>query len=228
MIDRTPRALALVLLLVPLSAAAPAHAEVTVGGKVGTLGLGAEVAFGLSDQLNLRLAASAADHDLDYEAGGIDWEGSLDLASAAALLDWHPGGGRFRLTAGALFNDNTLEGRAPLRTLLEREIGPRPPDLEVGTLVGTAEGDSVSPYLALGVSHRPRDTGISFTFELGAVFQGSPDVTLEVDTPLPIDAVPGGRALVDRLLAEEERELEAEAEDYEVYPVLSFGIGYRF
>jgi hypothetical protein len=227
----------LLLLLAFSTIPAPTHAgDFAVGVKGGTLGLGVEAEVGLGQYLALRGAYSAFEHDIDdFEAGDITYQGTADLSSLAALIDWHPTGGPFRFTVGALFNDNRLLGEAQVRDLLEDELGPLPPILDgvdLGTLNGVAEGDSVSPYVALGASRAlrdgPRSGGLYFSFELGAVFQGSPQATLTVDTDFPINAIPGGQALLDRLLAEQEAELEQEAEDYEVYPVLSLGVGYAF
>jgi hypothetical protein len=72
------------------------------------------------------------------------------------------------------------------------------------------------------------DGGWSFALDLGAIFLGAPEVSLTLDTPLPIDSIPGLRELVDEFLADEEADLEDEIGDYDVLPVISFSVGYRF
>jgi len=61
------------------------------------------------------------------------------------------------------------------------------------------------------------------------IFQGEPQVTL---TPVfapgsPLDN-PVGRALLRTQLDAEERNLEEEFSDFDLYPVLAFGVSYRF
>jgi hypothetical protein len=126
-------------------------------------------------------------------------------------------------------NDDALEATAPVADLLAGEVPELPPGVELGTLRGHAEGDQLAPYLGLGWGDPlGGDGGWSVGFDLGAIFLGSPDVSLELDTPLPIDTVPGLRELVDELLAQEEAELEQEIGDYDLLPVVSLSVGYRF
>lgn len=210
--------------------AAAAGAQVAVGIKAGTLGLGAEVAFSLGPHLDGRLLASKYDYGLDYTASDIDYEGELELASVAALIDFRPGGGALRLTVGAVYNDNTLVGRSSLNELLEEELGqPLPVDLDLGTLVGEAQGNEFGPYVGIGFGN-PLGSGSPwrFSFDVGVIYHGDVEVDLDIETTFPFDEVPGAQELVDEALAEEERELEAEADDYKFYPVISFGLAYRF
>jgi hypothetical protein len=73
------------------------------------------------------------------------------------------------------------------------------------------------------------ETRVGASLDLGVFFQGQGDVTL---TPIfapgsPIPDIPGGEALLRTQLDLEEREIEEDIEDYELYPVLSFGITFR-
>jgi hypothetical protein len=68
------------------------------------------------------------------------------------------------------------------------------------------------------------------TFDVGALFQGKADVRLTPVIPAdsPIATTPGARQVFDLLLQREEQELEDEAADYDIYPVVSLGFWYRF
>jgi hypothetical protein len=220
-------ALAAALWLGP--AAAPAAAETAFGLRAGTPGAGIELTTGLAPRLDLRLALAGWDQDLTVTTDDVRYDGTLELRHALALLDWHPAGGAFRLTAGVAVNDDALEATAPVADLLAGEVPELPPGVELGTLRGHAEGDQLAPYLGLGWGNPlGGDGGWSVGFDLGAIYLGSPDVSLELDTPLPIDTVPGLRELVDELLAQEEAELEQEIGDYDLLPVVSLSVGYRF
>lgn len=223
------RAAAVAAALVAVALAAPAGAETAFGVRAGTPGAGIELTTGLAPHLDLRLALAGWDQDLNVTTDDVRYDGTLELRHALALLDWHPAGGAFRLTAGAAFNEDALEATAPAADLLAGEVPELPPGLDLGNLRGHAEGDAVAPYLGLGWGDPlGGDGGWSLSFDLGAIFLGPPDVSLTLDTPLPIDTVPGLRELVDAFLADEEADLEEEIGDYDLLPVVSFSVGYRF
>ncbi|MEM7480934.1 MAG: hypothetical protein AAF481_07145 [Acidobacteriota bacterium] len=211
-----------------------AFADTAVGVKAGTLGVGAEITFDLSESVALRGGVATFDYALDYSAGGIDYDGDLELLDATLVLDWYPATKGFRITAGAGWNDHRLVGRAPLIDLLAGEID-IPQSLlsllpiELGTLRGEATVDALGPYLGIGFG---RATALgsspwSLSLDLGVVLHGDPEVELTADSPL-LDEFPELRPLVDALVAAEERELEAEAEEGNFFPVVSVSIGYRF
>lgn len=192
-------------------------------------GAGVELTTRLASRLDLRLALAGWDQDVDVTTDDVRYEGTLELRHALALLDWHPANGAFRLTAGVALNEDRLEATAPLRELLAREVPELPSGLELGTLRGEAEGERLAPYLGFGWGAPPGgDGGWSAGLDLGVILLGSPEVSLELDTPLPIDSVPGLRELIDAAIAEEEADLEEEIGDYDLLPVISFSVGYRF
>lgn len=205
----------------------------SAGAAGGTLGLGAQVGASFSPHVAARVGIFAGEVSRDFEASGVDYDGDLELGHLAGWLDIHPGGTGFRLSVGAIFNDTELSGRASLNQLLD-EVDPDdiPPGVEIpddlGTLTARHEPDEIVPYAGLGFSRRPSESGWSFTFDLGAYYQGAPDVEAQLQTTLPIDSVPGLRELVDQALAEHEADLEEEAEDYRFYPVVMLGVSYRF
>lgn len=203
------------------------------GAAAGTLGWGAQVGASFSPHLAARVGIFTGEVSRDFEASGVEYDGELELGHLAGLLDIHPGDSGFRFSVGAIFNDTDLSGEASLNQLLA-EVDPDdiPPGVEIpddlGTLTARHEPDEIVPYAGLGFSRRPAESGWTFTFDLGAYYQGAPDVESELHTTLPIDSVPGLRELVDQALAEHEADLEEEAEDYQFYPVVMFGVSYRF
>ena len=221
-------------LTVPLAAlllgAAPCLAEgFAIGARAGSLGIGPEVTFGLGEAVHLRLSAAALDHGDTYTDTGIDYDADLELRNGAALLDWYPGGGGFRLTGGAVWNDSEVEATAPLEELLRREIPTLPPlGFDAGTLRGTVTVDPVGPYLGIGWGNPFRGGRWNVAFDLGAVYHGTPEVRLVADTTIPIGLIPGGREALDRELAEEEAALQEEVDDYTVLPVASVTISFAF
>ncbi len=212
-------------------AVVPTRAEVAIAGKAGTLGAGVELTLGLSRQLNARLGANGYSYSDRREVSDIEYDGEAKLRTGTALLDWHPGGGGFRLTGGAVYNDTTFEASSlpPASGIYDIGGVPVPASL-VGTLDATAEFDPVVPYAGLGWGNAvAANKRVGFFIDLGVVFQGKADVTLTPNIPAnsPLNT-PGARAALDILLRREEQDLEDEAADYDLYPVLSIGLSYKF
>ena len=206
-------------------------ADFAVGGQVGTLGLGVELTAGLGPLVNARFGGHFGSYEDRRVADDIEYDATADVRAGTALLDWHPGGGSFRLSGGAVFNGNEVEGESLPPASGFYEIGNvQVPTALLGTLRGKVEWDSVAPYAGLGFGNPfGGDGGWSFGLDLGVIFQGEPQVTL---TPVfapgsPLDN-PVGRALLRTQLDEEERNLEEEFADFDLYPVVSFGVSYRF
>lgn len=212
--------------------AAPARAEVAIAAKAGTLGGGAELIVGLSPRVDARIGANLFNYTDRREASDIEYDAEANLRSATALLDWHPGGRGFRLTGGIVYNGTQVEGRSLPPASGTYIIGgvPVPVNL-VGTLDAEAEFDPVVPYLGLGwgnpISSNRR---VGFFLDLGVVFQGKADVTLTPRIPAdsPINTTPGARDALNILLRREEQDLEDDASEYDLYPVVAIGLSYRF
>ena len=106
---RGPATIAALACFLCLSSGA-ARAEVAIAGKAGTLGAGAELTLGLARQWNVRLGLNGYSYSDRREASDIEYAGEAKLRTGTAWLDWHPGGGGFRLTGGLVYNDTTVEG----------------------------------------------------------------------------------------------------------------------
>ena len=216
---------ALAFLVFPSTAAA---ADFAIGARAATSGAGPELIVSLSPRLHARLVGGAFSYDTTYDATGIDYDGSIELRSLLLLLDWHPADSGFRFSAGAGWNDNQLKVSAPLEQLARRELPTSPPlPVDIGRLRGSARGDELAPYVGLGWA-RPFGGGrFSVNFELGALYQGEPQVELSVDSAL-LGGLPANvRPLLDAAAAAEEQRLEEELSDYTILPVIAFGFSFR-
>ncbi len=156
-----------------------AWADVGVLLKAGTLGAGLDVSVGMSESLGLRLQANALSYDKDITESDVDYNADFDLKSAGLLLDWHPFSGVFRVSAGAYWNGNeaTAVGRPTGGTY---EInGVTYPSAAVGSLNGQIDFESVAPYFGIGFGSAPKaGRGMTFSFDLGVLYQGEPNVGL--------------------------------------------------
>ena len=228
------RQLLKIMTLVIATVAAPATtwAETAIAGKVGTTGVGLEVSHGLSPHWVLRGGVASFEGSQTFDTDTLDYDGDLELLQASLLFDWHPGGGAFRLSAGAVWNDNRLAGEASLAAVAADVFGIDPEILglfDLGVVRAEVTTDPIGPYLGLGWGDVLGGAGsrLRFSFDLGVVYHGSPTAAVVVDSPA-LDLVPEVRPLLDAFLEQEVRELEADVEKYRYFPVLSLGLSYRF
>ena len=202
-----------------IAVAAPAAvAEVGLGVKAGTLGVGVDGTFALAGGLNLRAGINNYSYGYSDSASDIDYDVDLHLESYALLLDWHPFAGTFKLTAGLLSNKNRAAMRAtPTGTVT---IGGRPyPAATVGTLRGEVDFKKTAPYAGIGWGNAAGGTrGFGFSAELGVLFQGTPNVTLTSTNS----------SVQQNDLDAEAREIESDLDDFKAYPVISLGFSYQF
>ncbi len=196
--------------------------NVSFGIKAGTLGAGVELEGAFSDSLGARIGANYFTHDYTGTKDDIEYDFDLTLQNVSLLLDWHPFQGAFRISGGALYNGNKLESEAePSDTY---EIGDTEYTAsEIGTLEGEIEFNEIAPYLGLGWDTSfGKQNRFGFLFELGAIYQGSPEVELTASGPIS-----SNRTFQDDI-AEEEENLQEELDYFEFYPVIAIGVSYRF
>jgi hypothetical protein len=232
MSPRNRLVLALSFLTLSALPAARAAAQVAVTAKAGSLGLGAELTAPLSPQIDGRLGVNAFDYsDHRREASRIEYDAQARLRTATALLDWHPGGRSFRLTGGLVWNGNRVDGRSiPVNGSYDIG-GVLVPVSIVQRLDARADFNPVAPYLGLGWGHpaaSSRRSGVAL--DLGVMFQGKARVHLSPVIPAgsPVLTTPGAREVLNLLVQREENDLEDEASKYDLYPVASLGIWFRF
>ncbi|HHD56835.1 MAG TPA: hypothetical protein ENK89_04065, partial [Desulfobulbaceae bacterium] len=83
--------------------------DVNVALKGGTLGVGAEVGIGLSEDFVLRGGVNYLKFDFDSTIDKVDYNMEPEFKNGSLLLDWHPFSGAFRLTGGVYLNNNEID-----------------------------------------------------------------------------------------------------------------------
>lgn len=189
-----------------LLAAPAAQADWGIGARAGTLGLGVDVARSFTPLFNARIGVNRYSYGFDVDTDDVDYDGDLELDSAHALVDFHPWAGGFRLTGGLLANDNRVEASGTHR----------PTGGQVNTEIDFKDS---APYAGIGWGNATRGfLPVSWSIDLGLVGQGSPRVDVSSNDP----------GINDSDLQQEEDDLEDELEDFDVYPVISAGLIFRF
>lgn len=203
---------------------------VAVHVKAGTTGLGLELATSVHPKVNIRAGFSTFKIGASDSADDVDYDLDLKLATIGGYVDFHPFEGSFRLTGGLVHNGNKISGAAEPNQDLE--IGDRTyTPAEVGSLQASLTTKDFAPYLGLGWGNSTQGDGrFSFLFDVGILYQGSPRADLQAVVPAnsPLNDDP---ALLAELNANIDKELTSFREDisnFKVYPVVSFGIAYRF
>ncbi len=210
--------------------------NVGASAKISTLGAGLEIDYVLSNQFSIRGQVNSWSMDQDFEESGIEYTSELDLSTTGGLLDWRPFSGLFRMTAGGFSNNNKLTGFS--KNLGTYEIGDRTYEFGGGNNARVDAaielGDGFTPYLGFGWGNNTIDTsGLIYSFDIGVLFQGDPSVDLNATGSATDQQTGFGVDLatdptVQSELRKEERNLESDLNDFDLYPVISFGLGYRF
>lgn len=215
-------------LLTALAAAAlsaPAAAQDAGGFKLGvtggTLGIGPEASYRLSENLGLRANATFLGFSRDVGSSDVDYNGKLKLNSFGAMLDVHPFGGGFRVSGGARISNNKV--RLSATPTASVEIGETTyTPAQIGTLSGNVRANDFAPTLTLGWAGG-LSPGLSVGIEAGAMFQGSPEIN-----SLRATGTLATNAAFQASLEAEEREIEDDIDNFKVYPVVQLSVGYRF
>ena len=204
----------------------------------GTLGAGVEIKRKFNDHFNARLVINQYEFSYDETEDGTEYTGELDWSTYGVIADWHPAGNGFRLSVGLLANDNELRSSS-----VGGSFSYGTSDTEyAGNANLKVAFESLAPYASIGwSSQKPR--GLSVNFELGAMFQGTPllsaNGSAEVDgSPCIFSIDDKGSATVESGCGNSPKlkgELEAghdeetsDFDDFDVYPVIVFGLQYRF
>ena len=197
----------------------------SLGAKIGTLGIGADLVFGINQFVNLRGGANYGFLNWNVEISDVDYDLEMKNLSVPIWLDIHPFANHFRITGGI----NVVSGSEALIDATPNsnvQIGNHtyPPDV-VGTLSGKIEiAESVAPYLGIGFGNAvAEDQLVTFMLDLGVVFQ-SYDVTLTSNGA----GMTTTHDTFRKDLEVEEAAIQEDLDSFKVFPVLSFGIAYHF
>jgi hypothetical protein len=196
------------------------------GARLGTPGLGIELTKSLSSRMNVRLGGNFfGSYQYSSEQSDVSYDLTFKVCSGTALVDFHPGGGAFRLSAGVLYNKARIDGAA--RTSGTYTIGGTTyTGPEVGTLSAAIRfRRELAPCFGFGFGNAVgRGRRLTFSVDTGVALQGSPVTSLTTTGPISTDA----RFQTD--LARERGEVDAELAKYyyKYYPMIVVGAAYRF
>ena len=191
-----------------------------VTAKVGTLGVGADLTLNMGPYFNLRGGYNGIvlNQTVNLDEAKVDSE--LNWQTIPILLDWYPAGGGFRISAGAVINNNKIILSATPGDTIKLEGT----DYEVESLDGEISFNQLSWYAGIGSGNAVgKDGRVHFACDFGVMFHGAPQAEAT--------ATAGSAALQAMLNADLQDELvkfEEDAKPFAFYPVISFGISFGF
>lgn len=214
-----------------------------VSVEASTLGAGLSIGLPVGERFNVRGVYHAYTYDTEFEDDqGGTYDGELDLQSTGLIVDFHPFKGAFRLTAGFAANGNQITFTGTDDGTGQYQVGGCTYQSDPGdplVLDGVTDFNSSAPYVGIGWGGNLNDeSGFFMTFDLGVLMSGAPKTALTADGS--VSSAPGnplscGVGTIDsssnefqQALREAEDEVDRETKDYEFWPNIALGIGWRF
>lgn len=216
---------------------------VLVDVNVGTLGAGFSVGYEFNKYLKTRVRAGFLSYDHDDTWSDVDVMGEFTGNNMGIMLDYHPFGGRFRLTAGLTITDLAVDVQGSMdRRYFAEHVGK---EYDFGgykfiikdeDVKAEAEykWNKVQPYLGIGWSSDGEgDAEVYFTFDMGVNFMGTGDLSVSYSGGAEVITPDGQRTeiskqILESAIREEGKDFFDIADDISVYPVIQLGIGVRF
>ncbi len=202
----------------------PAHGTgVGVSLKIGTTGMGADVTAGFHDRLNARAGLNMLPLTFKPNTGSdndVNVTVDIDLQTIPVTLDFHPFASNFRTSIGLALNNNAFSLSAEPGDSIELEDT----DYIVDKLSAKLSFNRLSPYFGLGYGNAVMEgSRLAFAFDLGVLYHGSPKLRAKA-----VAAYPEMQEALDRDLRQEVDKVEEELDSFRFYPVLTFGLSFRF
>lgn len=197
------------LALAPIAHAADDSAfGLDIAGKISTLGAGGELGYRFSDYLAVRAGYNGGTLKMKDKTNPTN-NFTLSLKTAPIVLDVHPFGGIFRVSAGYVNNQNEA-------TTVETGTVTVGGNNYNTTATTTVNYGTSAYYVGLGWAALPSTkSGFGFSFDLGAMHQGAPNVTMTAP------GVP--QSDINKQIDTYKKDLE-----FKYWPVIAFGVGYTF
>lgn len=210
-----------ILALAFLSTAGMAR-EFSVGLTAGTIGIGAEAATSITENLNVRTVVAGFKYSKDGSQGtDITYEGDAKFLNAGLLLDYYPFGSGIRLSAGGYYNGTSVALKGiPTAGSSYTFNDVTYTSADVGDLNAEVKYKKIMPYVGFGFGNTMAGGNFTFGMDIGAMI-GSPTASLTVTNPTNNATLAANAAI-------EEQKLKDEIGDLPVYPVVTISASYRF
>ena len=198
------------------------------GFKAGTLGLGVHLSNPINDWVSLRLNVNSikykSDDNLRYNRL-IKTKKTYDLLSAGVLVDFHLW--QLRLTTGIYLNNNSIIDTAKMTDVNGVNFnGVNYTSSSVTQVEQTITFNKISPYIGVGWGDNSRREGWSFAFDIGLMYQGDPQLALDItmNQEITLSKADEIKTNANQAIKVQEKDLA----DLPFYPVVMVGASYSF
>jgi hypothetical protein len=199
-------------------------APVAIGAEVGTAGFGPVVIVTASKNFTATLGYTWLSYTRNTSSSDADYDGKLKFSNVQAILNWHPFAGGFHVSAGAFLSDNKVTVAGKPKGDTTYDIGNTTyTAAQVGTLSGNVKlAKGAVPYVGLGWAKKPLNGGFGAFFDVGVLISSTPKASLSATGPIASDPT------FQANLQTEEQSVNSDLKSLRYYPVLQFGVLYRF
>jgi hypothetical protein len=207
----------------------------------GSGGVGAEIATPLAQHLNLRAGGSFFSYSASFNSDGIAIDGDLKLRGGHLSLDYFPFHGGFRISPGIVYDGNNLNASTFVAGGQQFSLGDTNYYSSTTNPVnGTASfyfGKQVVPSLTIGFGNMIPRSGrhVSFPFEIGFEYIGTPSITLNLqgtactNLNIPQSCSPvASNPMTQANLQQQEADINADIKPLRFFPIVSQGVSVRF
>jgi len=212
----------LLMVIAASSSAVAQEGGWAVVGRAGTLGIGAEVhRLLVPEVLTFRAGAQFFRYSTGFAESDISYSARLKLGTVPIGLDVYPFKNWFRLSGGLIINFNEVTGVAKPVVGQITINGIRYTVTQIGELDASIKFNRAAPFFGLGFGRTFKEgKHWGVTFDLGAMYHGQAGLTLTTTLP------PSSQLQSD--MRKQEQNFKNDAKDYTLYPIIQFGLSYRF
>ncbi len=206
---------------------------------LGDGGIGFDLATPLNTRINLRAGAGLFSYNTNFVVDTIPISGALHLGNAHASLDWFLFNNSFHISPGiTLYNETDFNARIlvpgnQIVTLNDQDYTSDPSDPIHGNALINF-GNKIGPRLTVGwgnmIPHR--DQNWTFPVEFGVDYRKAPTAVFTLAGSScdsqgdcgPIQTDPDTQINID----EQQREIVNDLRPLRFFPILTFGVSYKF
>jgi len=197
---------------------------IAAGLGVGTEGIGVQATTNIIPKtLNLNVGFSTTPTiSGNFTSDNVQYDASVRFQGEPVTLSWFPFHGNLNLTAGLFFNQNrfAVTGQPDAGGTYTIN-GTTYSASQIGSLSGQTNFNAVAPYVGIGWGD-PMDGGrLTFTANVGAIYEGAPDVSLSATGA-------AGDPQIASDVASLQNSVNSRLNGYQWWPVASLGLMYRF
>jgi hypothetical protein len=218
--------------------------RIALGGGVSPLGVNLQAATNLNQRLNLRASGNVFNYNVNnISTNGFNVDAKLNFATAGASLDFYPFPSHgFRLSPGVLFyNTNAASANFTVQNGTSFSLdnytyysSTTNPVHGVGTFGLHTQKPAFTMTTGWGNVIPHKGGHLSFPFELGVAFIGSPAINVTLDSGQVCDGQ--GQNCIDVATDKDvQTNLQAQIAKYKndldplkTFPIVSFGVAYNF